>query len=120
MATLKNKLDSTKLKWPVPWEPIPGDSAEGWATELTREAPVGHVLYGIPCFALGGGEHPDDILFQIEHPDAEFAFVHFTWSAERIPDWPYTVLYRDFEHFLSHENAGSEQVEDTNPPPSRT
>mgnify|MGYP000182760372 CR=1 FL=1 len=110
MATLQNKLDSSKLKWPVPWEPIARGSAEGWAAELNREAPPGHVLHGIPCFALGAGEHPDDILFQIEHPDAEFAFVHLTWSVEKNPDWPYAVLYKDFEEFLSQEKAGSEQA----------
>jgi hypothetical protein len=56
------------------------------------------------------------MLFQIERPDAAFAYVHLTWSAEINAEFPYTVLYRKFEEFVAKEKPESEQCADANRP----
>lgn len=100
--------DPSSLEWPEGWGPVPAAQGRALIRELRREMPAGHRLRGLPVYPLGHGEHPDELLFQIEDPDYKFARVHLTWSKERDPQWPWTTLYRTFEDFVTKERAVEE------------
>jgi hypothetical protein len=93
--------------WPPPWKPVPLPS--GWLgrvesveAELQLEVCPGHVLYGVPCRAVGWNpQDPNEFLFATNDPGLSFAFVHLTWRTEQDPTWPYTLRYPNWDPFRS-------------------
>ena len=73
--------------------------------ELNREICKEHVLYKIPCCALGRRTDRDDFLFQIESDKGSFAIVHLTWQKETNSTWPTTELFNKFEECFSCEST---------------
>jgi len=92
-----------KHDWLVPWEAVEESDAD-LADELAREVPSGHCLFGVSAVPLAWNRAPhryDDFLFRVDLPDHEYALVHLTWAAETRPNYPSTILYRDWEHFCT-------------------
>jgi len=89
--------------WLTPWEAVEESDAD-LADELAREVPPGHCLFGIAAVPLAMNTAPhryDDFLFAVDLPDHKFALVHFTWAKETNPEFPFTALFRDWDHFCA-------------------
>ena len=89
--------------WLAPWEPVEESDAD-LADELAREVPGGHCLFGVAATLLAYNTAPhryDDFLFGVDLPHYKYALVHLTWAAERNPNYPSTILYRDWDHFCT-------------------
>ncbi len=81
--------------WDGGWYAIDNpDDARAFSHELAREVCRDHVLSGRKVTAIGRRNGYDDFLFQLD--DGSVAQVHLTWSVERDPRWPGTVIYPDF------------------------
>ena len=90
-------------EWLAPWEAV-DDGDTGLVTELIREVASGHCLFAVNAVALATNSAPDrydDVLYRVDLPDHNYAMVHLTWKPETLPDFPSTILYRDWEHFVA-------------------
>ena len=90
-----------------PWEvihdtPQVQGHAERLSTELQRELPSTHVLFGIRATAIAHRIDQDDVLFELEG-QMPLAVVHLTWSRETDPRWPETTLFESWEHWAEEE-----------------
>jgi hypothetical protein len=91
-------LTPPTIECKIPWFRIEGEQQEGLAEELRRE--VGHsshVLYGLETLAIAYRKELDDFLFYLGPEPPSFALVHFTWTVERNPDFPYAEVYQTWE-----------------------
>ena len=92
-----------QYEWLAPWEPV-DDGDTSLVSELIREVSTAHCLFGVDAVALATNSAPDrydDVLFGVDLPDNKFAMVHLTWKPESLADFPSTILYRDWEHFVT-------------------
>lgn len=81
--------------------------AEQLLSELHKELPQGHVLYGVlvqPCAARYG---TDDTLFQHCNEPTRYTFVHLTWSGKTEINAAHPTVEFDgtFAAFLATEQA---------------
>ena len=85
------------MEWRPPWVPVPNDqTALNLESELTKEATSKHPLYGLQVSAIGFGEDPDDVIFELLDGKHRFAIVHLTWRMRpETPPWPHTVIFAD-------------------------
>lgn len=90
-------LEENKL--PENWELIDSEVQRKFSDELKREAPSGHVLFGVNASAIAKREDRDDFLFIIEHPEYKYAEVHLTWSIETDPAWPSASLFKSIDEW---------------------
>jgi len=79
-------------------EPWHACDDEHFVTELLREVPEGHVLYGLVPRIVARRQDMDDFLFSLE--DGRYANVHLTWSKESDPRWPSTEIYADDKEMM--------------------
>lgn len=89
--------------WLPPWEAIE-QSGSGLSAELAREVCSGHCLFGVTAIPVAWNSAPhryDDFLFKVDLPDYKYALVHLTWKPETRPEFPFTSLFRDWEHFCT-------------------
>jgi hypothetical protein len=85
--------------------------------ELARELSVGHPLFGLPLHPLARRQDCDDVLFAVDDGSERVALVHLTWkqSAPEKPPWPITVVYKNFETWVTegmrtdHEEFGDDK-----------
>ena len=63
---------------------------EGLRTELDRELPFGHILYGARVHSVAVRQHLKETIWWLPD-DATWALVHLTWKAETDPRWPMAV-----------------------------
>lgn len=110
-------LDPNCVRWPTPWRPIADDAAAlafgRWINpavadtvlgELRREISATHPLSGVACRPVAWEAWGrKDFLFATARPDMPLALVHFTWSVERDPAWPFVIPYRSLRHFFWRE-----------------
>lgn len=87
------KFDSSQIQWRVPWLPVPLEHDAGTVSELRRELPAEHVLFGRTVQTVGRRQDCDDVLFYLGGFVPQFAVVHLTYSRETRPDWPHTKLF---------------------------
>ena len=80
------------INFAEPWESC---DDQGFADELHREIPAGHILYGVKVKVIGNRIDCDDFLFAL--PNGRFAWVHLTWKVESSPEWPATLIYETLE-----------------------
>ena len=91
--------------WPPKWSTaLSNDRRKSLETELYREVTLGHPLFGHRVSARAVGDHPDDIVFQLE--DGRYAAVHLTWHQESDPQFPYTVVFNDLASLASTDEWG--------------
>lgn len=90
------------FSWLPPWSPLDDDhDAVELADELRREISHSHVLADCEFIAVGESERYDDFLFVTNSAAKPIAFVHLTWKQERDPTWPFTVIYRSLDEWIS-------------------
>jgi hypothetical protein len=82
------------VEWLPPWRQV-GESAHRAALEsqLIREVPLGHILYGQRVRLIARRVDSDHALFLLS--DGRVAEVHLTWrqGCETDPSWPATATY---------------------------
>jgi hypothetical protein len=84
-------MDIRSLK---PWLPVESATVRrSLEAELSREIGAGHLLFGMPAFAIGKRQDQDDVLFDLG--DGRVAEVHLTWRGLQEEDsrWPKTSIY---------------------------
>jgi hypothetical protein len=88
-----------KIEWIDPWEQIENGGPD-LVTELQKELPLQHVLYGLKVSAIAHRIDCDDVLFQVD--DGSFAIVHLTWSGKQDKNvkFPWTIKYSDIDEFI--------------------
>src|SRR5262245_16040673 len=87
--------------WLIPWHPIADASEQGGLlSELRRELPREHPLFGLDVSPIARRQDCDDVLFSVK--DGRVAIVHLTWSGktEPIADFPWTVIFESMESFV--------------------
>jgi hypothetical protein len=74
-------------------------------TELQRELPPGHLLYGRAIRVVAYREATDDILCQHEEDPEHFTVIHLSWlmQQEVNEQHPAVEVDGDFEDFLAYE-----------------
>lgn len=88
-----------------PWY---ADNSESLASELLREVPRGHELYGIPVVAIARRYDRDDVLFALQDGTGRVATVHLTWQVETDSAWPKVRIFSGMPVWLEEmktENA---------------
>lgn len=71
--------DNNHVALPLGWEYLEPCEAAERLTELKRELPTNHVLFGIPVETFAARIGDDDTLFRhLVEPD-RFTIVHLTW-----------------------------------------
>jgi len=88
--------------WVLPWQKISANGREAYEAELRTEAGPGHPLYEVEFTAIARTCHTDDVLFQLNGHEAEFAVVHLTYVGrqESSAKWPAVILFRDIDHWI--------------------
>lgn len=72
--------------------------------ELRREICDRHPLYGIECIPLAYEFLvKKDFLFATERADMPLVLVHFTWTIETKPHWPFIIPYTSLRGFVRSE-----------------
>lgn len=97
--------DARKVDIPLGWEYLDPEEAAGRITELKRELPPGHLLFGIPVETFAARIGDDDTLFRhLDEPD-RFTVVHLTWiGREEInSEHPWVDFDGTFAEFLKRE-----------------
>lgn len=117
-------FDPIQFRWPVPWCALV-DEAEALAfgrwfnpnvastvlEELRREICDQHPLVGVACRPVAWEtESKKDFLFLTERPDMPVVLVHFTWTAEQKPDWPFVIPYKSLLDFVRRERRWLAEV----------
>jgi len=106
------------FRWPSPWSPLTDSQAsidfvrsladpfdeEPLAStieaELQRELCPGHPLYRVETWVVASNrEDFNEYLFVTDDAKMPVVFVHLTWTQERTPDFPFTVIYSSWEEF---------------------
>ncbi len=92
-------MNMKNIEWIEPWERIESSGSD-LVTELQKELPPEHSLYGLKVSAIAHRIDCDDVLFQVE--DGSFAVVHLTWSGKQDQNvkFPWTTKYSDFDEFI--------------------
>jgi hypothetical protein len=90
------------IDWLEPWDAITSDS-KYFEDELEREVAEGHILHGKAFNAIGRRYDCDDVLYQIHHPDFNYATVHLTYSKRREnnPTFPLTKTYLTLSDWIN-------------------
>ena len=81
-----------------PWQTTSSDYADSLKSELNRELPEGHSLYGVKVHAVGNRIDCDDVLFTHE---GGLSVVHLTYTSqnsERLP-FPTTETFDSWDSF---------------------
>ncbi len=87
--------------WPEKWSRLSNSEADSCLQELKRELPQRHLLTELPLKAIGRRNGHDQFLFIVEDGSNQFATVHLTWSVETDPKWPWTEIFRSFNHWVA-------------------
>ena len=75
------------------------------ATELARELPSSHVLHGVPVSVIARRQDADDVLFALNDGTGRVAVVHLTWSVEKDPSLPETIVFSSLESWYEAMRA---------------
>lgn len=88
-----------------PWVPIAPEFASTFEAQLVSELRPDSPLFGVPCRAIAKRIDRDDVLFEVNLPDAQYAHVDLLWAPppDDLPGAPLVVLFRDWEDFCSRE-----------------
>ena len=86
----------------MPWKTIQGSGSIYFSSELQRELPPGHVLYGIKARAVAVRLDQDDVLYEIEGP-MPLAVVHLTNAKETDSRWPRSKLFQSWQDWVRDE-----------------
>ncbi|WP_287970274.1 hypothetical protein [Microcystis sp. LE19-195.1E] len=76
------------------------DVAAKLLSELRRELPAGHQLFGQEVQAIARRDDRDDVLFRSREESGPVFWVHLTWCVESDPKWPWSEVYESLEDFL--------------------
>ncbi len=87
--------------WLTPWVAIKQNITQ-LEDELARELLDAHILCGKKVRAIARRIDNDDVLFEVDDQDYQYAVVHLTWSGkqESSKEYPWTVLYSNFEDWV--------------------
>jgi hypothetical protein len=108
-------IDSATIGWPEPFARIMDEHAAlafGRAMnravassvlgELHREICPTHPLFGVKCRPLAfDARIKKAFLFETDRPKLPLAVVHFTWTVESDPRWPWTTSFANIEEFFA-------------------
>lgn len=87
------------------------EHATNLENELRKEVSAGHVLFSLAARAVAQRTDNDDVLFETNSPDFQYAVVHLTWSnkPEHDPHWPETEVFGSLKDWIEgrmkHDNA---------------
>lgn len=97
MQKEKSRFDFPLLE---PWEIISAHE-EMISAELKKEVREDGLLFGKEASPIARRKDCDDILFEIEGMNEQFAVVHLTWSGKKDahPGFPSTTLYSNLENW---------------------
>ncbi len=87
---------------PKDWILLADEAAVSLEIELKKEAPKGHILYGLECTALARHKITDDCLFKVLGADAPLYSVYLTGSIESDPFWPVSEPFESKEEFIHY------------------
>ena len=113
MALAAYRLPSMSVEWLIPWHPIVNaDEQRGLVSELRRELPQGHPLFGSDVSPIARRQDRDDVLFNLN--DGRVAIVHLTWSGKAEPTAKFrlTTFFDSVDSFVEesmkpeHERLG--------------
>ena len=107
-------IDPNTVIWPAPWLPMTDDTwslefgrwtnpkvAKTVLDELHREICKDHPLYEVECIPLAYDSRiKKDFLFATDQLDMPFVLVHFTWTVESNPNWPFVIPFQSIEEFF--------------------
>jgi hypothetical protein len=107
--------DPQEIRWPSPWQPVAdehvalafgramnGNVRPSIIAELNREICQTHPLYGVTCRPLAyDAKVRKDFLLQTDRPDMPFVMVHFTWTVETDPRWPFVIGFESIDEFIA-------------------
>ena len=106
---LKNDEDNSKLKPKAVVELTPGDTLhylKPWhsdntdlTVQLHREINKKHILYSKPVKTIARRQDNDDVLFEVNNADFNYAMVHLTWAQKKLDDskYPRTETYKNWQ-----------------------
>jgi len=97
---------------PPNWVELKPAEALMLETELRREIPPTHQLYGRELLAVARRGGRDDVLFVPREEGGDVFCVHLTWAIEKDPAWPWTESYRDQSDFAARWPQG--ELDDAN------
>jgi hypothetical protein len=99
------RLFPQPTNWPSGWHPIDRPTEGGIESELKRELPQTHSLYGLEISAVAQRFDCDDVLFLVRSRPPALAWVHLTWrgTAETSATWPWTRVYQRFEDWAADQ-----------------
>jgi hypothetical protein len=98
------------MELPQGWIAVASEQqAESLQSELQKELSPSHPLYGSECRAVARCGTNDDVLFQTNSEDFQYAMVHLTWRGRvEVEGWPETKLftsYQEFHDFILNEES---------------
>lgn len=106
---LKNDEDNIKLNTKTVVVLTPGDTLHylnPWhsddtdlTVQLHREINKNHILYGKSVKTIARRQDNDDVLFEVNNADFNFAMVHLTWAQKTLADskYPRTETYKNWQ-----------------------
>jgi hypothetical protein len=111
-------IDPMLIHWPLPWQLITDEHEalsfgravnpavqSSVVRELHREICSTHPLFGIECRPLAYHSKVNkDFLFEICNAEMPLVMVHFTWTVEKDPRWPFILRFESIEEFLQWAN----------------
>jgi uncharacterized protein YneR len=122
---LKNKWDKDRLDIDAVVDLVPGNHIHcllPWyftdldlSVQLRRETNKNHILYGKSVKTIARRQDNDDVLFELNDTDFQYAVVHLTWSQKTLEDshFPTTRLYKNwveiYEDRIVNDNTGWEE-----------
>jgi hypothetical protein len=109
-VTVKNLNDDLPKGWFI----TNGKDASALLTELQKELPQGHLLFGQSVKVIANRQGAtDDILCQYENDLTHFTVIHLTWSGktEKSVDLPFVECDGNFNDFIKYENTFSSPVQ---------
>lgn len=102
------KLDKVKQIWFAEngWYLSTKEESENFYTELQKELPEGHFLYGKQVEVVAHRLGTDDILCQYIADQNHYTVIHLTWTGkqEKDTDFPTVEVDGNFEDFMNYEN----------------
>jgi hypothetical protein len=83
-------------------EPWYEEENQNFIQELKKEVSVAHILWGKNLKVIAKREDCDDILFQVENADFDYAVVHLTWTSkvELNAIYPRTRTYKTWDELV--------------------
>jgi hypothetical protein len=80
---------------PANWTVLNENEAPSFETQLAKEAPPNHPLFGRNVTCLARCKGSDDFLFHVHDCRQPYAIVHLTWSTGSSSDFPWTTFFAD-------------------------